>query len=302
MANNYLCVPLGSARDKIFEWVDPGTMCRQQSPLPGDVASRDDLRTTEAIELDANGQGGSQLNTPAAGPKVATKELNVVGQFAWDPSITEAEEVAELLAGRWSPSTDDFTAVAGGTVSVAPSFGNLLGAILSQADGSINRLNLFTHANKGMVAFHGHIEKRSVGSADVFLDINQPGDNMTSMDTTSMTNLNQPGVTFTTATPIKGKSSFSVADVRKKFSSDAIFVLYACHSGQDAAFLKSIAQFFQIKVIGFSPAIKFVPPAQTIGSSKFQRSGEKIGLGAAGATVPDFRTLINDPQAISATP
>jgi hypothetical protein len=251
-------------------------------PLPGPIGLKD------------GPGGGPTKSTP-------TQELNVAGEFAWDPPITDAEEIAELTAGRWSPSTDDFAAVPGGTVVVAPTFGNLLGAICSATDGSISRINVFTHANKGMVAFGGHIEQRSVGRADVFLDTNGPGDNLTAMDTTSMGNLNKPGVTFTAPKPIKGKSNFTVEDVRKKFAPDALFVLYACHSGQDAAFLKSVAIFFQIKTIGFSPEIGYYPPAQT-NPKKFQRAGEKIGLGFGAAPVTDWRALISDPKAIIATP
>ncbi|MBI3861592.1 MAG: hypothetical protein HY290_06825 [Planctomycetia bacterium] len=297
MPNSYSPVPLGSSRDNAWEWIDPGTMCRQLSPLPGPIPTRDELEEVIAIELD---NAGTTAPAKTAAKAPTTKELNIAGEFPWDPAITDAEEIAEFTAGRWSPSTDDFTTVPGGTVAVAPSFGNLLGAILQEADGSISRVNLFTHANKSMVSFHGHIEKKSIGSADVFLDVNSPGDNMTAMDTTSMTNLNQPGVTFTAPKAIKGKKNFTVADVTKKFAADAVFVLYACHSGQDAAFLKSIAQFFQVKVIGFKPVVAYFPPAQS--GSKFQRSGEKIGLGVGGSPVTDWRKLITDSQAITASP
>lgn len=235
------------------------------------------------------------------GKNVQTKELNVAGEFPWDPAITQAEEIAELVAGRWAPGTDDFTAVPGGTVAVAPTFGNLLGAILQEKDGSISRINVFTHANKGMVAFGGHIKKQTLTSADVLMNVNAPGDNLTAMDTTSMTALSQAGVTFTVAKPIGGKTSFTVEDVRKKFATDAFLVLYACHSGQDATFLKAVAVFFQIKVIGFSKDIAYFPPAQNV-PNKFQRAGEKIGLGVGGSPAPDWRKLITDPAAITATP
>ncbi|HUS14055.1 MAG TPA: hypothetical protein VM536_03460, partial [Chloroflexia bacterium] len=232
---------------------------------------------------------------------VQTKELNMAGQFAWDPPITPAEEIGELTANRWSPSTDDFAAVPGGTVAVVPSFGHLLGAICSEADGSISRINLFTHANKGMVAFGGHIEKRTITRADVFLNTNGAGDNLTAMDPTSMSNLAQPGVFFEAPKAINGKKKFTVEDLRKKFAPGAVFVLYACHSGQDAAFLKQIAQFLGVKVIGFSPEIGYYPPAQSV-PNKFQRAGEKIGLGFGGTPVTDWRGLISDSKAITATP
>src|SRR6185436_9726860 len=159
--------------------------------------------------------------------------------------------------------------IPGGTVALAPTFGNLLGAILSEANGSISRINVFTHANAGMIAFGGHIEKKTVTRADVLMNINPAGDNLTALDTTSMTNLNQPGTTFTVAKPINKQTSFTVADVRKKFATDAVLVLYACHSGQSATFLKSVAVFFQVKVIGFSKEIGYYPPTQNV-PNKFQ--------------------------------
>ncbi len=232
------------------------------------------------------------------------KELNCAGKFDWSNlQVDGADEVTELLAGRWEPSTDDFAAVPGGTVVVTPTFGNFLGAIVQQQDGSISRINLFTHANKGLIAFGGRIDKRSVGHADVFLNTNGPNDNLTAMDPTSMQNLNQPGVTFSVAQPIRGKSNFTVDDVRKKFAADAVIVLYACHSGQDQPFVKSIATFFKVKVIGFSSLIGYFPPAQTQGSSRFQRPGEKIGVGASSAPgAVDWRNLITDSSAIVTTP
>jgi hypothetical protein len=250
------------------------------------------VRQTSALVGDA---GASQK------PPKKTKELNVAGEFPWNPAITDADEIAELAAGRWSPGTNDFAAVPGGTAIIAPSFGNLLGSICEQADGTISRINLFTHANKGMVGFGGHIAKRATMRADVSLNTNGPGDNLTAMDTVSMTNLSQPGIFFTAPKAIRGKTNFTVDDIRKKFVPDAILVLFACHSGQDILFLKSVAQFFQIKVIGFSQEIGYYPPIQNV-PGKFQRSGEKIGLGFGGAPVSDWRNLINDPQAITATP
>lgn len=267
----------------------------------GDGQPRSALFERVLDKVPDGGLGGEAEELGGGGTNVQTKELNLAGKFEWDPSITDAEEIAELAAGRWSPSTGDFVAVPGGTVAVAPTFGNLLGAILSEKDGSISRLNLFTHANKGMVAFGGHIEKRTIGRADVFLNTNAPGDNLTAMDSTSMAALNQAGVTFTAPKPIGGKSSFTVADVRKKFAPGAVFVLYACHSGQDANFLKLIAQFFQIKVVGFTPEIGYYPPAQNV-PNKFQRAGEKIGLGFGGAPVSDWRGLTGNGQAITAQP
>jgi hypothetical protein len=246
----------------------------------------------------AGAGSGSTLGT---GPGGQASELNVAGQFDWNPTISDADEIAELTAGRWMPQTNDFVAVAGGTVPVAPTFGNFLGAILQRADGGISRLNLFSHGDKSLVAFGGTIQKRSIGRADVSLNTNGPNDNMTAMDPTSMANLNQPGVSFTAPTPIHGKKDFTVADVRKKFTETSFIVLYLCHSAQDLAFLKLIAKFFGVKVIGFNNVVGYYPPTQT-SPARFQRNGEKVGIGFGAAPAQDFRTLTSDPSAIVATP
>jgi hypothetical protein len=255
------------------------------------------IRNAMALGFDDSSLAlAGDAGAPAA--RVQTREINLVGQFEWsNPDVTEDELLAELAAGRWSPGTADFSAVPGGTTSVTPTFGNMLGAIWTQAPESISRLNLFTHANKDLIGFGGHIEKRSLVRADVFINTNGPSDNLTAMDPTSMANLNAPGVTFLSPT---GKT-ITVEDVRKRFAKDAMIVLYACHSGQLAPFLKSVATFFGVKVIGFTPQIGFYPPAQNT-PHKFQRSGMKIGLGFNGTPVTDWRGLIKDPQAITATP
>ncbi len=235
------------------------------------------------------------------GKTVQTKELNLAGDFSWDPAITDAVEIAELAAGRWSPSTNDFVAVPGGTVAVASTFAEMLGAILQEGDGTVKRVNLFTHANSGLIAFGGSIKQMSLAKPDVLLNINTPNNSLIAMDTASMTSLNQPGTTFIAPKPIGKKTTFTIADVQKKFTSDAEIVLYACHSGQNATFLKAVAQFFKAKVIGFSQEIGYYPPAQNV-PNKFQRTGEKIGLGFGGTPVTDWRKLSTDPSAITATP
>lgn len=245
--------------------------------------------------------GGGAGATRGSGSGTRATELNVAGKFEWNPSVSAAEEIAELAAGRWMPQTDDFVAVEGGTVPIVPTFGNFLGAILERPDGGISRLNLFSHGDKSLISFGGSIQKRSIGRADVFLNTNGPNDNLTSMDPTSMANLNQPGVTFQAPKAIRGKTDFTVADVRKKFTEDAVIVFYLCHSAQDAAFLKSIAKFFGVKVIGFGSVVGYYPPAQT-DPRRFLRGGERVGIGFGGTPAPDFRTLISDPSAIVATP
>ena len=242
---------------------------------------------------------GSAFLQVKVGLPAAAKEMNLVGKFEWVPRLTDDELRAELAAGRWSPSTDDFIVVPGGTVAVVPTFGTMLGAIFTQPNGSISRLNLFTHANKDLIGFNGRIEKRTLGPADVFMDTNSQGDNLTAMDPTSMSNLNQPGVFFEIGTGAS-KKKVTVAEIRNRFAANAMIVLYACHTGQLASFIKSVATFFNVKVVGFTVDVAYFPPSQTV-PGRFVRTGMKIGL-RGGTAVPDFRTLINDAKAVTATP
>ena len=112
-----------------------------------------------------------------------------------------------------------------------------------------------------------------------------------------MINLSLPGTFFT----MPGIARIEVADIRKRFADDAMLVLYACHSGQKQSFVKSIATFFNIKVVGFNDLIGYYPPAQTQ-AGKFLRTGMKIGIGRNGTPVTDWRNLISDKAAIVTTP
>jgi hypothetical protein len=227
---------------------------------------------------------------------VQTKEINLAGQFEWKPSVPDDELIAMASADHWDPGTDDFVAVPGGDVFVTPTFGNMLGAILKQPEGSISRLNLFTHANPEVIAFSGRLEKRDNDHPDIFLKVNRVNDNLTAMDEAGMNNLNEPGVFFT----LDGKN-ITVEQIRRRFAADAMIVLYACHSGLLRKFIKSIATFFRVKVVGFSGKVWYHPPTQDR-PHHFIHTGMKVGLDKDGPFAEDFRTLINDKRAFTTTP
>ena len=127
-------------------------------------------------------QGGAKK-----GSATATKELNIVGgAFDWDPTITDAEEIAKLSSNLWSPGTKDFVAVVNAvsaTASTADSFGEFLGAIVTSPDGSIKRINLLSHANPDVIAFSGKMISTATLSRDVRMDVNPAGSTMVSLDT-----------------------------------------------------------------------------------------------------------------------
>jgi len=101
---------------------NPGPLSQMERPIEiGD-------NTLPRTEMPRPGPVGLDAGPAKGAPKAtAVKELNIAGEFPWQPSITDAEEIAELSANRWMPGTDDFVAVPAGTVPVAPTFGNALG-------------------------------------------------------------------------------------------------------------------------------------------------------------------------------
>ncbi len=94
--------------------------------------------------------------------------------------------------------------------------------------------------------------------------------------------------------------TYTLAEIRKKFMNDAIFVLYACHLGANIPLLKALSDLLKVQVIGFKKKIIFCPPPQS--NPPFKRVGMEIGINKTGNCaqdkVSDWRSLINDPFAI----
>lgn len=224
-------------------------------------------------------------------------EINIAGVFNWVPALTDDQLIAEFKGDRWEPATDDFAAVAGGRPYLSSSFGQMLGAIWEQPVGKVERVNVLTHGSSNLIAFAGHIEKRTISHADVFLNLNGSSisESLIAMDVNGMDKLGQPGVTFTM--PGRGKKKpqrMKMDDVRKRFAKEAMIALYACHSGVLPDFLKSVAAFFKVKVIGFTAKVLYYPPPQNT-PHRFIRQGMKIGLEGIGP-VENWRKLIGTPK------
>jgi hypothetical protein len=232
----------------------------------------------------------------SSGSKVGTREITLVGTFK-NPFPKLADEVAAMKARRWEPTTDDFAAVAGKSYTVN-SYLQILGTILVDGDkevpdGSISRINLFTHANSDLIALQGTVSPLSVGS-DVRLGV------PTALSVDTLDKINQEGVTFTVASNKLGKKPFTMDDVRRKFGKDAVIVIYACHSGLDGAFIQYLANTFEVRVKGFSSVIGYFP-AYSENPVKVDR--KKIGLGFEGGEVlTDFHDLDKRSGVIEKTP
>jgi hypothetical protein len=181
----------------------------------------------------------------------------VVATFI-NPFKTTADEVKAMKEGRWEPSSDDFRAVAGTSVTVN-NYLQLLAVMLVDGDhetgaGSIGRINIFTHANSDLIAMSGRVAASGM-TTQVFLDVSS------AISEETLDLLNKPGLPFTVQAKSKKISSkqFTLADVRRRFAPNAVIVIYACHTGVQGTFLQRIADTFQVRVRGFDDVIGYFP-------------------------------------------
>jgi hypothetical protein len=241
-------------------------------------------------------QGGVPLDGGADEKKPATSgsELNLVGSYPKPKEWTAAKELEEIKADRWFPHTLDFLAVAGrGSKEITSPEDFLLKII--EASGPIQRLNYFSHGMRGLIATSGVIDTQK---ATCSLDsgwtsvsgerrIADPyakvwGDDAQDSGTTAIT---------------VGSQTFTLDQVRAKFTADAEIWLYTCQGGGDMVLLRNLANTFKVTVRGFSNAIVYCAPANFPGSRQ-----HRVNMKATGRTekeacpdaVLDFRKLKPD--------
>src|SRR5262252_5477871 len=97
-------------------------------------------------------------------------EISVVADFSFSPTVSVADEIKMIQQGTWAPGTADFSGVvnkAGATPVQVSSFLDFLGVIAGSAKNSIERLNVITHADRGLIAFGGYINSTATLSPDV---------------------------------------------------------------------------------------------------------------------------------------
>lgn len=229
----------------------------------------------------ALGGGGGKPKPPS--PK--NGEVNLAGYFVWDPVITDAEEIAALGSGQWSPATVDFLAVMGDkSLKGMGDFVAIMAEIVQYAPGSVKRVNFFTHADATTLGIRGTIAPGEVLFSNYVSD-------------TEIDGYASNGMSFTS-----NGESFSLEDVRARFAADAVFVLYGCKAGQNTSLLKAIAKLLRVRVVGFKKKIAFCPkPAQ---GGRFVREGMKVGVYKSGFScatdsTTDWRGLVSDPDAVS---
>jgi hypothetical protein len=222
------------------------------------------------------------LKTPANG------EVTILTSFPWNPPIDGKTEIQYLLNGKWHPSYPDYSEITGVTMTNTPGdFIALMGMIAEYKPGTIRRLNFFTHANKKVIGIAGYMD-----SSNVYFT--------TSVDETEIANYASSGMSF----KYNGQD-FTLDDVRARFTSDAIFVLYGCDTAFDpTTLLAAIKDLLQVTVVGFKDKTVFCPPSQTVDGTVFNRKGETMGVYKSGFkcgtdSKADWRSLITDPNAVT---
>lgn len=236
---------------------------------------------------DAKTPAGPAAPTPA--PKTPINgEVTILTSFPWNPPIDEKTEVEYLLNGKWHPGYPDYSEITGVQMKNTPGdFIALLGMITEYKTKSIKRLNFFTHANKTLIGITGYMD-----SSDVTFTA--------SVDQTEIASNASQGLSFT-----YNKQNFSLDDVRARFADDAIFVLYGCDAAFDpTTLLTALKDLLKVSVVGFKDKTVYCPPTQTVGSTSFNRKGEKIGIMKQGFkcdadSTTDWRSLITNPNAVT---
>jgi len=210
-------------------------------------------------------------NSPIPAAKVKTEAkpktvvLNVAGTFENPWKNKPAEESKLIEAFKWHPATDSWTSVFGGTTTAVGSLSQFLGAIKEQRPNTVERINLFSHGNPGLIAFTGTIEPKS---ADVFLEVK------TALDLR---------IANTEPIPLgDGREQESMGTIARKlqdrFTSNAQIVLFLCNSGSDPELLQAVADAFHVIVRGFSQQVWVCPEWDKVpGLPRINRGFTSIG-------------------------
>jgi hypothetical protein len=198
-------------------------------------------------------QKGSLPITKWKTPKPKTIVLNLVGAFEnpWKNDPTKEAKIIEDFkneksAIKWHPAADSWAAVFGGNITTTASLSQFLGIIKKQQPHSIERINLFSHGNRGLIAFAGYIIPQT---GDVFLNTN------TALD-----------LRLAETEPIPkggGREEESMGTIARqlqdRFTEDAQIVFYLCNSGNDPELLQVVADAFRVVVKGFSQEVWVCP-------------------------------------------
>lgn len=250
---------------------------------------------------------GNQAGIPLDGgagetkPAVTGTELNLVGSYPKPAAWTAAKEKELIGKDSWFPHTLDFLAVAGkGSKEITSPEDFLLKII--EASGQISRLNFISHGVGGLIATSGAIDP---GGTECSLDTGwtQVVDEKYIAD--PYAKLWGDGGENSGSVKISvGSRTFSLDDVRAKFTADAELWLFICHSGADPMLLKNVSNTFQVKVRAFSEIIVFCAP-NSFPTSRRHRLNMHTGgtlKDSCASAVSDFHDLRWDRSAAPKKP
>lgn len=273
------------------------------SRLPGPIGTNDADQERRPAGLLGGGGISAPLGSPDAEPletradenkpAAAGKEVNLVGSYPKPDTWTAAKEKELIGKDTWFPHTLDFLEVAGKGSKEITSPEHFLLAII-ETSGQINRLNYFSHGVTGKIATSGKVD---------------PAGTSCSLDT-GWEPLSGPryiahpyskiwgggGEDSGSVSISVGSRSFTLDDVRKKFTDDAELWLFICHGGVDTMLLQNIANTFRVRVKAFSKIIVYCAPANFPTSRKHKvnvLTGAKP-IDACPNAVDDFRKLKSD--------
>ena len=226
-------------------------------------------------------------------PAVTGTELSLVGSYPRPVAWTAAKEKELIGKDSWFPHTLDFLAVAGKGSKEITSPEDFLLKIM-EASGQISRLNFFSHGVTGKIATSGEVD---------------PAGQFCSLDTgwTSVIGgkriadpyakrWGDDGENSGSVKITMGSKTFSLDDVRAKFTPDAELWLYICHGGADPMLLQNMANTLQVKVKAFSKVIVYCAPSNFPASRQHRvnvLTGAKPSDSCPGA-VDDFHQLSSD--------
>jgi hypothetical protein len=236
-------------------------------------------------------------------------ELNLVGSFPNPWAGDPAKEKAQVAADAWFPSTPDFKAVAGASsIEVSSAWAFMLE--IMKFGKQIQRLNFFSHGITGLICFKGAI---ALDGKSVTLDTSDDakwsqifGKTKAIVDPYAKDPPDGWGVTGENSGDkiTVGNKSFSLDDVRAKFTNDAVIWLYLCHGASDPLLMQQAANTFQVTVKGFDKTLVYCVPANFPIDRKHKLVPQTTTKPADSCpnAVSDFRQLDSHANVRSVTP
>ena len=225
---------------------------------------------------------GSPLRKGRKAPRSRrTTTITVIGDF---PNLWKNVqiEIAQIQAGQWSPTVDDFEAVSGSRKPVVcASFLQLLGLLSKKRIGSVGRINIITHASKTCIAFEGTVEART--------------GNTTLKTSTGLTPESLARIqNLPWFQPVGSRKKITVPQALRRLAKGAQLYLYACNSagGDNSRLMQLVADTFQMTVFGFKKYLKY-EPRFTTNPPNIDRKAIKIA-GSAGGAVATVLKLTPD--------